>query len=259
MVKLSACIFIFSALWLVSCQPAEKEEKKLSQHQLSDPGKDPKLTAKVTEEPPSNISCCLMQQQLEAAGLVNMKLVDPRVLVSLRYSTCDNFLGMDVYGDFEQCFLQPDVCAKLSCAQDALSAKFPYYHLIVFDAVRPRHIQEQMWDTIQCFGKDRSKYVSNPQNGSLHNYGAAVDVSIVDENGIELDMGTSYDYFGELAYPREEERMLKEGKLSRLQAMNRCILRECMEHSGFMGITTEWWHFNSCSRLEASGKYVLVE
>jgi D-alanyl-D-alanine dipeptidase len=101
--------------------------------------------------------------------------------------------------------------------------------------------------------------VSNPRNGSLHNFGAAVDLSIVDENGIELDMGTPYDYFGELAYPREENRLVKEGKLSHLQALNREILRNVMHEAGFSGITTEWWHFNSCSRPEAFERYDIVE
>lgn len=257
--KLSSILFLMPICSLVSCQPAEQQKNRMGQGHIE--GKSEKLkTSEVGAQTPiPRSSDCLMQEQMVEAGLVDMKSVDPRIRVNLRYSTCNNFLGMDVYGDFEQCYLQPEVCAKLSCAQDALSAQFPYYHLIVFDAVRPRHIQVKMWDTIQGFGKDRSKYVSNPQNGSLHNYGAAVDLSIVDENGIELDMGTPYDYFGELAYPREEERMLKEGKLSRLQSMNRRILRDCMERSGFMGITTEWWHFNSCARAEASVKYTLVE
>jgi D-alanyl-D-alanine dipeptidase len=116
-----------------------------------------------------------------------------------------------------------------------------------------------MWDTINVPYSERSKYVSNPANGSLHNFGAAVDVTIRDIHGFELDMGTPYDYFGELAYPREEERMLEEGKLTHIQLLNRQLLRDVMEKGGFQGITTEWWHFNSCYRREAYERYRIIE
>lgn len=200
-----------------------------------------------------------MQEAIVEAGLINVHQVVPSVQIDLKYSSCNNFVGIDLYGDFDCCYLQPDVCVKLSCAQDYLHQKFPYYNLIIYDAVRPRSIQEKMWDSIPVPAMEKSKYVSNPREGSLHNYGAAVDVSIIDENGIVLDMGTPYDYFGEMAYPREEIRLLKEGKLSYRQQLNRLVLRDAMEKAGFTGITTEWWHFNSCTRAEAAQKYSLVE
>ncbi len=200
-----------------------------------------------------------IESRILAAGLVDVKLLDTSIVVDLKYSTSNNFLGVDMYGDFDKCYLQPDVAEKLICSQQILKAKFPFYNLIVFDAVRARSIQRKMWDTIDVPYFEKSKYVSNPNNGSLHNFGAAVDVSIIDEQGIELDMGTPYDYFGELAYPREEDRMLDEGKLTRIQLLNRKLLRDVMELGGFMGITTEWWHFNSCYRTEAYEKYTIIE
>ncbi|CAN5445591.1 hypothetical protein BH10BAC1_BH10BAC1_10190 [soil metagenome] len=200
-----------------------------------------------------------MERTLLAAGLVNVKTIDSSIVVDLKYSTKNNFLGLDMYGDFDKCYLQPDVAQKLKCSQEMLKSKFPFYSLIVFDAVRARSIQRKMWDTIDVPYSERSKYVSNPNNGSLHNFGAAVDLSIIDEHGIELDMGTAYDYFGELAYPREEERMLEEGRLTHIQLLNRELLRSVMEGAGFMGITTEWWHFNSCYRTEAYEKYKIIE
>ena len=193
------------------------------------------------------------------AGLIDIKTIDTSIVVDLRYSTNNNFLGLDMYGDFNNCYLQPDVAEKLKCSQEILKSRFPFYNLIIFDAVRARSIQRKMWDTIDVPYCERSKYVSNPNNGSLHNFGAAVDVSIIDAHGIELDIGTAYDYFGELAYPREEERMIEEGKLTHIQLLNRKLLREVMESGGFMGITTEWWHFNSCYRKEAYEKYKIIE
>lgn len=200
-----------------------------------------------------------IEKRILAAGLVDVKELDTSIVVDLKYSTSNNFLGIDMYGDFDKCYLQPDVAEKLICSQKILKAKFPFYSLIVFDAVRARSIQRKMWDTIDVPYFERSKYVSNPNNGSLHNFGAAVDVSIIDAHGIELDMGTPYDYFGELAYPREEDRMLEEGKLTHIQLLNRKLLRDVMELGGFMGITTEWWHFNSCYRTEAYEKYTIIE
>lgn len=199
------------------------------------------------------------EQSIINAGLVDVKTVDSTIVVDLKYSTCDNFLCMDVYGDFNKCYLQPDVAEKLKLAQQYLKAKFPYYSLIVFDAVRPRSVQRLMWDTVDIPYSERGKFLSSPHGGSLHNFGAAVDISIIDENGHELDMGTPYDYFGELAYPRAEQRMIYEGKLTHRQLLNRDILRNVMHQAGFWGIATEWWHFNSCTRENAYQKYVIIE
>jgi D-alanyl-D-alanine dipeptidase len=164
-----------------------------------------------------------------------------------------------VYGDLENAYLQKDVAEKLVLAQLFLKSKFPYYSLIIYDAVRPRKVQKIMWDIIQVPKEEKTKYLSNPISGSLHNYGAAVDVSIIDERGTELDMGTKYDYFGELAYPEKEEQMIKEGKLTYKQIENRKLLRNSMEQAGFSPLETEWWHFNSCSRVAAMQKYSIIE
>ena len=199
------------------------------------------------------------EQSLIGAGCVDIKIIDSSIVVDLKYSTSDNFLGFDVYGDFNTCYLQTDVAEKLRIAQQFLKSQFPFYSLIIYDGARPRSVQYKMWNTLDIPYRERSKYLSNPAGGSLHNFGAAVDLSIINENGYELDMGTKYDYFGELAYPREEERMIKEGKLTHKQLLNREILRTVMAKAGFVGITTEWWHFNSCCRAEAYTKYPIIE
>lgn len=200
-----------------------------------------------------------MEQHIINAGLMDVKTIDTSIVVDLKYSGSDNFLGIDVYGDLDKCYLQPDVAEKLKKASFYLRSKYSYYRIIVFDAVRPRSIQTKMWDTINIPLPLRSQYLANPVNGSLHNFGAAVDLSIIDEHGNLLDMGTKYDYFGELAYPRKEEIMMNEGKLNYTQLFNRKLLREVMEKSGFFVATTEWWHFNSCSRAAAAAKYKIVE
>ncbi|MDP1747461.1 MAG: M15 family metallopeptidase [Bacteroidota bacterium] len=199
------------------------------------------------------------EQSIIGAGCVDIKVIDSSIVVDLKYSTSDNFLGFDVYGDFNTCYLQIEVAEKLRLAQLFLKSQFPFYNLIVYDGARPRSVQYKMWNTLDIPYQERSKYLSNPAGGSLHNFGAAVDLSIINENGYELDMGTEYDFFGELAYPREEERMIQEGKLTHKQLLNRELLRSVMEQAGFSGITTEWWHFNSCCRKVAYSKYPIIE
>jgi D-alanyl-D-alanine dipeptidase len=199
------------------------------------------------------------EKSLIRAGLVNVQEVDPSILVQLKYSTTDNFVGVDVYGDLEQAYLQRDPAAKLARAQRLLREKNPEYRLLVYDAARPRSIQQILWDTLQKPAKDKPKYVADPQIGSIHNYGAAVDLTIARADGTPLDMGTPYDFFGELAYPAKEAEMLRLGKLTREQVQNRKLLREVMEKAGFEGINSEWWHFNAYSREKAKKRYAIIE
>lgn len=192
-------------------------------------------------------------------GLVDIQKNDSSLHVDLRYSTTNNFLGKDVYGSLWRAYLQPDVADKLSKAQQYLKQQHPGYSLVVFDAVRPLSIQQLMWDTIKYSGVDKMKYLTNPKYGSLHNFGAAVDISILDSLNNELDMGTAFDYFGELAHPQLELKMMNEGKISHAQLMNRQLLRSVMYSAGFFNIQTEWWHFNACSREKALMLYKIIQ
>ena len=193
------------------------------------------------------------------SGLVNIEDIDSSIVVDLKYSTENNFLHKNLYGDLKNCYLQKDIAEKLGKAQKNLKEKYPFYSLIIYDGVRPLSIQQTMWDELQVPEKLKDKYVSDPQVGSLHNYGCAVDVSIVNEEGWEMDMGTPYDYFGELGHPIAEQRMINEGKLSWRQFENRKLLREVMTESGFTIISTEWWHFNGASLRETGEKFKIVD
>ena len=200
-----------------------------------------------------------LEQKLISFGLVNIHSMDTTIKVNLKYSSEDNFMHKDMYGELQNCYLQKDIAEKLANAQKALKEKFPFYSLIIYDGVRPLSIQQLMWDEIKVPEKLKDKYVSNPEIGSLHNYGCAVDVSIVNENGWEMDMGTPYDFFGELGHPIAEPRMIDEGKLTWRQFENRKLLREVMTQAGFTPITTEWWHFNGSSLKIAGEKYRIIE
>lgn len=194
-----------------------------------------------------------------AAGLVDVHRMDTSIKVELKYSTRDNFTGCDMYGNFDKAYLQKDVAEKLVNAEKFLTKTKPGYRLIIYDAARPRSIQQKMWDTLKMPFSEKIKYVANPKTGGLHNYGAAVDLSIADEKGNPIDMGTPYDFMGDLASTTGEQKMLNEKKLTQQQVYNRKLLRSAMLNAGFYPIESEWWHFNSCNLEKASVNYKIIE
>lgn len=175
------------------------------------------------------------------------------------YNTNVNFLGRSFYNGLDQCYLNCETATKLNNAQKLLKRQFPYYNLIVFDAARPAHIQKMMWDSLKMNPVVKYDYLARPDELSLHNFGAAVDVSIIGENGVLLDMGTPYDYFGELAQPKMEMDLYANGKLRKSSLFNRLLLRNTMIQSGFYPITSEWWHFNACNKEYAAANYILIQ
>lgn len=179
------------------------------------------------------------------------------VAVDLRYATANNFVGRNLYGDFDRAFLHKIAAAKLLGAAERLGRIEPEYRLVIFDALRPRSVQWILWKKVE--GTDQQRYVANPRGGSIHNFGFAVDLSILDESGRELDMGTPFDDFTELAQPRHEEKFLKEGRLTEGQVRNRRLLRQVMTEAGFQPLRHEWWHFNALPRSEVKTKYKIVE
>lgn len=192
-------------------------------------------------------------------GLVNICEMDSDIRVVLMYNSDKNFLGKSFYKGLNQCYLNCDAATKLNNAQKLLKQQFPFYNLIVFDATRPAHIQKLMWDSLKLQPIVKYDYLARPDELSLHNYGAAVDVSIINENGVLLDMGTPYDFFGDLARPSMENEFYTSGTLSKEAYCNRLLLRKIMIQSGFYPITSEWWHFNACNKAYAAANYKLIE
>lgn len=192
-------------------------------------------------------------------GLIHVRDYNNAIQVSLKYATTDNFMHRNMYGNFREGYLRKEAALKLISAQHLLEKLKPGYRLIIYDAVRPLCVQQLMWDSVDISPYLKYKYLSNPKFRSLHNYGAAVDVSIIDINGKPLDMGTPFDCFCELAYPYFEKRFLKNGKLTSQQYQNRLLLRNVMGKNHFSGISTEWWHFNYCSRKYAQAHFPLIK
>ncbi len=193
-------------------------------------------------------------------SLVDIQQVNPSIRIDLKYATEDNFMKKVLYHDITHVYLQKDVADRLSNCQKYLKKLHPNYSLLVYDGVRPLHVQQEMWDALDTIPvNERGKFVSNPANGSIHNYGAAVDLTIIDENGIPLDMGAGYDDIRKIAYPSLEAAFLAKGELTQQHIENRKLLRKVMASQGFTNIPSEWWHFNACSRAKAKELYEIVK
>ena len=192
--------------------------------------------------------------------LVNIQELDSTILIDLKYSTTDNFMNMDMYGELETCYLRKNPAEMLLRANEYLKETNPELNLLIYDGMRPRSIQRKLWNALDEVPEtERTQYVANPEKGSIHNYGAAVDLTLALENGSPLDMGTKYDYFGELAFPALEDSLLSIGVLTKAQIQNRKILRSVMTKAGFSTISSEWWHFNAYSYQDIQSKYNIIE
>ncbi|MBK8574244.1 MAG: M15 family metallopeptidase [Elusimicrobia bacterium] len=181
----------------------------------------------------------------------------PWVQVDLRYSTANNFMGENLYGTFHTAYLHRIASAKLRKATVLLQKRKPGWTLLVFDALRPRDVQQQLWNKVK--GTESQIYVADPKKGSVHNYGFAVDVSLRDEKGTEIDMGTPFDSFEPLAQPKKEDMFLHQGKLTSAQIFHRHLLRDVMETAGFRQLPLEWWHFDALPKEEVKARYSIVE
>jgi zinc D-Ala-D-Ala dipeptidase len=226
-------VFLSSLLVLFGCEePTGGNEKRESLPIEIDQPKEIK-PVKISE----------YEQEFRDSGLVDLEEYIPGIRIDLKYTTTDNFVHADVYGDLTKCFMRKEAADKLKKAQELLQQERPGYSLLVFDGVRPFRVQQLMWDSLHI--PNKRNYLAPPSEGSVHNYGCAADLSVADSLGKELDMGTHFDFFGELAQPKFEGQMLANGKLSKEQHSNRLLLRRVMKKAGFFDIQTEWWHFNA--------------
>jgi D-alanyl-D-alanine dipeptidase len=153
----------------------------------------------------------------------------PGIQLDLRYASQNNFLQEQLY-PCGRCFLRPEAAQALLKAQRI--AQKEGLQLQLFDCYRPHPVQKKMWEILP-----NPQYVAKPEKGSMHNRGLAVDLSLTDNAGHPMDMGTSFDYFGpEAAYDYT-------GFPDSILA-HRKKLRHIMEQAGFKGIRSEWWHFS---------------
>jgi D-alanyl-D-alanine dipeptidase len=166
---------------------------------------------------------------------VNIKDYSPDFVYDMKYATADNFLKAKVY-DCAECFLRLKTVKAIIKANAVFMKKG--YKIKFFDCYRPLDIQKKMWQIVS-----NPSYVADPAKGSIHNRGGAVDITLVDRNGKELDMGTPFDHFGIEASHNYTQ-------LSKKVKKNRTFLKKVMIENGFNSFDSEWWHYNLKSALK---------
>jgi D-alanyl-D-alanine dipeptidase len=162
--------------------------------------------------------------------LVDVGASDPELLLDIRYATEDNFLGRAVY-DAPRCLLVPDAAERLREAELRLRAEG--YALVVWDCYRPRSVQYAMWEILPD-----PDYVADPDKGSRHNRGAAVDVGLRALDGREIVLPTAHDDFTPRAH-RDATDLPAEAIATRER------LERAMTTAGWIPLSTEWWHFDA--------------
>jgi D-alanyl-D-alanine dipeptidase len=161
--------------------------------------------------------------------LVDVAPLIPDAVIDIRYATADNFTGAVLYPK-AVCKLRRAVAGRLAAAAKVLRAQ--QRRLVIWDCYRPSAIQKILWDKVPD-----ERYVANPKQGSRHSRGAAVDVGLVDADGKAVVLPTAFDDFTEAAH-RDRALAGKTGAEARR-------LAAAMTKAGFVGMPTEWWHFDA--------------
>lgn len=171
-----------------------------------------------------SVSSLLAQQN----DFVLLRSLSDDFVFDMKYATSDNFLKQAVY-DCGECYLRKSTAKALVKANKEF--KSLGYRIKLFDCYRPLSVQKKMWKILPG-----THYVANPAKGSKHNRGAAVDLTLVDAQGKELDMGTPFDFFGKKAHHNCTT-------LPKKVLENRKLLKDVLNKYNFKSIFSEWWHY----------------
>ena len=173
---------------------------------------------------------CIAPRISAQHNLVDISEMSSAFDYEVRYATPNNFIGEVLY-DCAKCLLQPEVAEALLKANQYFCEKG--YKIKLYDCYRPLSVQKAMWAKVP-----RPTYVANPYGkGSIHNKGAAVDLTLVTLEGCYIEMGSDYDYFG-------RESHIDNVNFSEDILAHRKLLREGMQQFGFQTVRTEWWHYS---------------
>ncbi|MFZ4670626.1 MAG: M15 family metallopeptidase [Flavobacterium sp.] len=197
-------IFLLFTIILISCKSTQLDSKKSP------------ILLDISKETDDN-------------AIVNLKNYSNDFVFDMKYATDDNFLKEKLYPCAE-CFLRVKTVKSLLEANKAFSQKG--YKIKLFDCYRPIAIQKKMFKIVPD-----PNFVANPKKGSIHNRGGAVDISLVDSLGVEVNMGTKFDFFGEEASHNYQN-------LSEEILANRKFLKKIMLQNNFKSFDSEWWHYN---------------
>ncbi len=173
--------------------------------------------------------CSCRTPTSNTADLVDVQRMIPDIVLDIRYATTNNFTGQKLY-PVARCCLRREAAVNLKAAQEELRGMG--LGLKVFDGYRPLSVQKRMWAVYP-----EPDYVADPAKGSRHNRGAAVDLTLIRQDGMELPMPTEFDNFTEKAH-RDCMDLPAEA------IKNRELLERVMQRHHFRGLKTEWWHFD---------------
>jgi len=166
------------------------------------------------------------------ADLVELTALDPTIKLDIRYATTRNFLGTPLYSQ-ARAFMQRPAAEALVRVQRSFTAEG--YGLLVHDAYRPWYVTKVFWDAMPV---EQRKFVADPAEGSHHNRGCAVDLTLYElKTGLAVEMPSLYDEATERAYPTYTGGTAEQRRL-------RDLLRRHMEAEGFSVYEYEWWHFD---------------
>lgn len=213
---------------------------------------------------------------MQEYGMVDIQKLDPEILVELKYSTNDNFVGRDMYGDLERAYLEKEFANRVVNAQKILKQRNPNYTLLIYDAARPISTQRTMRKIVE--GTELEQFVANGKRGGRHNYGVAVDLTIATVDGLPLDMGAGFDDFTNVTsvkdtpdtsdpktrtieiYRNYAEGLAANGVISRIAANNRILLLEVMLEAKLYPYRREWWHYEDIMPMDSvRSKYILLD
>lgn len=240
MIFLRFTFLLFLSLLLSCCNVPERNNE---QDDLTMTGEKTVVTDSLIPEPePATTQTTKMENPYKSVpdtGFVVMNKYAPGFAYDMKYATNDNFLNAKVYS-CDQCLVRKEVADVLKEAGKKLKRRG--LRIKFYDCYRPLDVQKKMWKIYP-----NPRYVANPNTtGSIHNRGGAVDITLVNSGGEELDMGTVFDHFGNEAHHAFTG-------LPDTVLANRRLLKETMESSGFNSITSEWWHYS----FKSSGNYSL--
>lgn len=217
-----------------------------------------------------------LDSKMREYNLVDVQELNSDILVDLKYSTTDNFVGVDMYSDLETAYLERAFAERVVRAQQLLQQRHPQYTLLIYDAARPISVQRAMRKAVE--GTELESFVADGTRGGRHNYGVAVDLTIATLDGTPLDMGAGFDDFTEAAsvkgtadssdpatrtvkvYRDYINNLAERGVISREAAANRILLIEVMHDAGLYPYRREWWHFEEIISISATrSKYELLD
>ena len=206
----------------------------------------------------SSLSARNLDSLMRAYGMVEVTSLAPHIRVQLKYATRDNFIGTNMYGTLRKAYLHPNLARALARAQKTLEREKPGYAFLIYDAARPQSVQRRMYQAVA--GTPKKIYVAAPERGGRHNFGVAVDLTIVDATGKPLDMGSPFDHFGEEAHLGDEGARVKQGIFTPEVPANRALMQRLLGAEGLRPYDKEWWHYQErMSMPEVRKQYHLLD